>query len=309
MKWILPAVMLTLLNGNDIVIQQGNSAVTVKDIDAMVYAIPDHAKAGIIGSPKKMEREIFTLLNLNIVNDYLKKENVQYDVDADLNSDQDVEEFQKHLALDDQFQEAVKSFEIKKLNYKAHQDALKNGLTTEDVHDFAYEHYLVNQKKYTVPEQLNVMMVTLSKSKHSAQETMALLKGLGGDITAEAFIDFAKQHSDDPSFSLNGGDLGWFSQEQFKFGFASHVFDEPKIGLNKQIYSSENEYHILFIKEIKPAVKQSFDEVKDDIYQMVRSQVAAKKFQSIIDQVGEPIQVNEKTAQAIFQRYLFLINE
>lgn len=82
-------------------------------------------------------------------------------------------------------------------------------------------------------------------------------------LTANNFAAMAKKHSSDGSAS-KGGDLGYFSRGTMVKPFEDKAFS-MKAGEISDVVESPFGYHIIHVKEIKPAVKKEFESVRQQI--------------------------------------------
>lgn len=80
----------------------------------------------------------------------------------------------------------------------------------------------------------------------------------------DSFSDLAMQFSEDPSSSVAGGDLGWFSPGKMVPEFDEVVFEmEP--GEISPVFETRYGYHIVLVEDVKPAGVMPFDEAKEQI--------------------------------------------
>ncbi len=111
-------------------------------------------------------------------------------------------------------------------------------LAQEDPGDDALRtHFTANQERFEEPERYRIEAVQLSRDASPSDEAYILqrLEDLRTQITGgRSFEDIAKLHSEDPSNSDTGGDLGWFGHgrmvpdfETVAFALADGEVSEP----------------------------------------------------------------------------------
>ncbi len=87
-----------------------------------------------------------------------------------------------------------------------------------------------NRETYRQPERAFVKFVRINKAsgledeQRAEDEALRLSGEARGAADSAAFARLARQHSDDPTVSQNGGDLGWFGRGQMVGAFDSVVF-------------------------------------------------------------------------------------
>ena len=113
-----------------------------------------------------------------------------------------------------------------------------------------------------------------AKAKQKAEELLAQVKA-----HPDQFAQIAQQNSQDPGSAPKGGDLGYFGRGMIAGGQA---FDDAVFALKKDeisdIVQTDFGFHIIKVTDVKPAVTKSFDEVKDQIANEVKTQQATKAF-------------------------------
>jgi peptidyl-prolyl cis-trans isomerase C len=133
----------------------------------------------------------------------------------------------------------------------------------------AQKFYNENSARMQRPEQVNASHILIglkpgstaadkAAAKKKADEVAAKLKA-GGD-----FAQLAKENSDDPGSKVQGGDLGWFSKGQMVPAFDAAAF-ALKPGETSGVVESEFGFHIIRVKEHRPAGQAPFAEAKAQI--------------------------------------------
>lgn len=97
------------------------------------------------------------------------------------------------------------------------------------------------------------------------------------------FAELAKQNSQDPGSKDSGGDLGWVKSGEMVPEFDAELFKMEKGKISEPI-KTEFGYHLIYLKDIKPAQEPVFEAVKADIIQALQAQQAETLF---LDKVSE----------------------
>ena len=118
--------------------------------------------------------------------------------------------------------------------------------------------YDKNKAKFKAPLELKASHI-LVKTKKEADDIIAQLKK-AKDIKVE-FTKLAKEKSTGPS-GVNGGELGWFTQEKMvpEFSKATKILNKGEF--TTQAVKTQFGYHVIYLDDKKSASAQSFDDVK-----------------------------------------------
>jgi parvulin-like peptidyl-prolyl isomerase len=116
-----------------------------------------------------------------------------------------------------------------------------------------------------------------TKDKVQAEKVYDQVKK-GGDFAA-----LAKQYSTDPGSKDKGGDLGWAPSTQYVTEFAAAV-SSMKPGEFRMV-ETQFGWHIIKLVETKPAEEKTFDQVKDQITQILQQQKQSDDFTKYVDEL------------------------
>lgn len=154
----------------------------------------------------------------------------------------------------------------------------------------AMEYYNDNQQRYKTPEQVRVSHILIKPDTSTPgtdpnqaeaqahQKAQQLLEQIeqGAD-----FAELAREHSDCPS-AEKGGDLGFGQRRSWLKSFSDAAFGlEP--GQLSGLVKTRHGYHVIKCTDRKEAGMQSFEEVKDDVINMLRAQKHQKLIQQYIE--------------------------
>jgi peptidyl-prolyl cis-trans isomerase C len=140
----------------------------------------------------------------------------------------------------------------------------------------AREIYEINRARYAVPELVRAahILVTVKEGKSDAARARA--EEVRAKVVAGAdFAKLAREYSDDPSVTRNGGELGFFEAKTMDPAFAKAAFAMTRSGEVSPVVESKFGYHVILFEERKPAHVLTFDEVKPEMMAEQKAKVIA----------------------------------
>lgn len=182
---------------------------------------------------------------------------------------------------------------------------VQSRLATQDWEAAAREAYTADRDKYKVEEQVRASHILIRTEARSEEEARALAASLRERaLKGEDFAELAKSHSEDPSVQKNAGDLGFFRRGQMVPGFEEAVFAMQETGQLSEPVKTQFGYHLIRFQERRPARQQDFDEVKDQIINGLRQQIANHARQTEITRVrsAADIEWNQELMDQLEQR-------
>ncbi|HEY9065248.1 MAG TPA: SurA N-terminal domain-containing protein [Burkholderiaceae bacterium] len=193
-------------------------------------------------------------------------------------SDADIEAFYKNPANAKQF-EAPEQANIEYVVLDL--DALKKGLTVTD--DDLRKYYAENEKRYVAPEERRASHILVKADKDAPAAERAKAKAKAESLLAEvkknpaAFAELAKKNSDDPGSAERGGDLDFFGR-----GAMVKPFEDTAFALKPEeisgVVESDFGYHIIKLTGVRGGERKTFESVKGEIENEVKTQLAQKRF-------------------------------
>jgi peptidyl-prolyl cis-trans isomerase SurA len=90
-------------------------------------------------------------------------------------------------------------------------------------------------------------------------------------LSGESFEAVAREVSDDSLSARNGGDLGWLPMDAFQ-GAVKAVVDTLKLGQISEVIPGDGGFHILKITGQQEPGEYTFEEIREDLTEMVRRQ-------------------------------------
>lgn len=134
------------------------------------------------------------------------------------------------------------------------------------------DYFDAHKKDYAQQEQIkarHILLKTVDGDKDSENRAFAKAQDIekqlkaGGDFSA-----LAKKYSDDPGSKDKGGDLGFFARGSMVEGFEKVAFN-AKVGVVNDPVKTQFGYHIIQVEQKKPAATQTYDQVKNEIAQII----------------------------------------
>lgn len=163
------------------------------------------------------------------------------------------------------------------LNEQAASKDIK--VSDENIQSF----YKQNQTRYGQPERRRVshILIELPASANDAVKAQARAKAEDiakrAEVAPESFAALAKEFSQDSGSANQGGDLGWISKNMLVPQVETAVFDLAR-GKISGVVESPFGFHVINVVDVQPASVKPIAEVKDDIANEIRKQLAAEQF-------------------------------
>ena len=161
----------------------------------------------------------------------------------------------------------------------------KIAVSDADIQSF----YDQNQARFRQEEQRRAshILITVDKSASTADREAARKKAEALDVQAKApgadFAKLARENSQDPGSAANGGDLDWFGH-----GTMVKAFEDAAFGLKQGeisgVVPTDYGFHIIKLTGVRPAVVKPLAEVRTQIQNEVRQQLAARQFAEAAEQ-------------------------
>jgi len=230
-----------------VVIEIGSEKITIEEINAMIKEIPE------LYQP--MAEEHKDMFAESVINQKLL-----YNEASKLNLD-------KNAAVQKQIEEARKEIIIKEFLRREIED--KVVVSDED----AKKYYEANKDKFKESEKIKVSHI-LVETEADANDILAKLNG-GADFAA-----LAKEKSTCPS-KEKGGELGLISKGQTVPEFENAAF-ALQAGQVSGVVKSQFGYHIIKVTEKEPEKLLSFNDVKDQLKQMLLADKQKERFEQIL---------------------------
>ncbi|WP_299040750.1 peptidylprolyl isomerase [uncultured Campylobacter sp.] len=130
---------------------------------------------------------------------------------------------------------------------------------------------------FVSPAQAKAKHILVGTQKE-AEDIIAQLKGLKGDALTAKFSELAKTKSIDKGSAMNGGELGWFDESRMVPAFSKAAFALKNGTITIKPVKSEFGYHVILKEDSKAKTTVSYDKVKKNIEEQLRSE----KFRTVM---------------------------
>lgn len=253
-------------------------------------------KQGIMPSSLNMQDPQVVALKKSILENLIKREllymSAQSNVKMDIKKSVDEEyenikkkfkseqDFQKYLSERGLTEKEIKDNIGKNIileNFvKSQSEKVK--VTDNEIKEF----YNENKVQFKEKEQVrasHIIILTNDKDEKKAEETInKIYNEIKGGLD---FAEAAKKYSEDGS-AQQGGDLGYFGRGKMVQEFEEVAFKMNKNEISKP-FKSRFGYHILKVTDKKPEKQLSFEEVKEDVKNIIISEKTKKLLDDIIE--------------------------
>jgi peptidyl-prolyl cis-trans isomerase D len=131
------------------------------------------------------------------------------------------------------------------------------------------QRYEEQKSRFVTPEQrlASHILVKVAKNADAAAQKVALEKAQSIATEAKSGKDFAtlaKAESADLGSKAQGGDLGWLEKGVTDPAFEGALYAMKKGDISDPVKTDEG-YHIIQLRDVRPEATRTFDEVKSDL--------------------------------------------
>ena len=159
-------------------------------------------------------------------------------------------------------------------------------ITEED----ALKHYSENKNQFETPEQARASHILIkpdtSDPNADPNDAKTAARAKAEDLLKQIrdganFAELAKANSDCPS-AAGGGDLNFFGKGQMVPPFEQAAF-ALKVGQVSDVVETQFGYHIIQLTDHKDATVTTFEQARDDIFNMLKQKKQAELAESYIE--------------------------
>jgi parvulin-like peptidyl-prolyl isomerase len=264
-KWVLSlvtalALTATSLNAKDVYATVDGENITKEDI-AVVLRNP---QVDFDTLPVKTQEMV---INQLVEKKLLTKSALKSGVEKNSAFKEALDKIKKDLALEIWMQEEFKKISV----------------SDKEISDY----YAKNQEQFITQEKLNARHILVQ----SEDEAKAIIKSLDASKNKlESFIELAKTKSTGPT-GKNGGSLGEFAANQMVPEFSSAAAALPKGTYSKTPVKTQFGYHVIYLENKTPAKKLNFDEVKDQIKQVLTQEKFRNNIKDVVAKLKESAKI------------------
>jgi peptidyl-prolyl cis-trans isomerase D len=156
------------------------------------------------------------------------------------------------------------------------------------------KYYAENEKRYTVAEERRASHILVKADKDAPKAEREKARAKAETLLAEvrkspqSFAEIAKKNSDDEGSASKGGDLDFFGR-----GAMVKPFEDAAFGLKpgeiSGIVESDFGYHIIQVTGARGGEKKTFEQVRSQIENEVRTQLVQKRFADAAVEFGDVV--------------------
>lgn len=245
----------TVAKDAKVVAEVGSEKITLEDLDRMIKDLPEQFQP-MATANKGMFLD--SVVNQKLLYDAALSQNL----DKNENVKKQIENTTKDIIIREYLRKEIEQLAISDEETKNYYDA--------------------NKDKFKEPEKFRARHI-LVDTEETAKDVLTRLKA------GEDFSALAREKSKDPS-KERGGDLGFFSKGQMVPEFEQATLAlEP--GQLSDVVKTQFGYHVIKLEEKQPAREQSFDEVKDQLKQMLLSNKQRERFETLLKELKDKTKV------------------
>jgi len=238
--------------------QVGTQTIYKEDIDAELRDLPSHLQH--LSQNKNARQQI---LNTLIRRSVLSQQAFTLGLDQDTLVHRRINRSRDSIMI-----EALRDWESSQLPIPK----------AEDIQAY----YTLHISHFTIPEQIHARHI-LVRQKSEALDILKQLKHHKDD-----FASLAAHHSIDDSNKSRGGDLNWFPHGIMVADFEKVAFTLKNIGDISKPVKTQYGWHIIELLGKRPAYKQTLEESKEEILQILHQQA----LDSWMDKLVQESQIN-----------------
>ncbi|MBV8379561.1 MAG: peptidylprolyl isomerase [Paucibacter sp.] len=185
-------------------------------------------------------------------------------------------------------------------------DAFKAGVKVNE--DELQAYYKENSARYTVAEERRASHILIKVDKSASAADRAKAKAKADELLAEVrknpaqFADIARKNSQDEGSAANGGDLDWFGHGAMVKPFENAVY-ALKQGEISNVVESDFGYHIIQLTGIRGGDKKPFEQVRPQIEEELRKQLAEKRFAEEAEGFTNMVYEQSDSLQPVVDKY------
>ena len=165
-------------------------------------------------------------------------------------------------------------------------DDVKQNVTIaeRDVRDF----YDANPDRFIAADRRRISHILMLIDDETDDAAAAALaeQVLGRLDEGATFEELANEYSQDPVSAAAGGDLGWAMPGDYPEAFEEALFD-LEVGQVSAPVRTEFGIHLIRLDELRPGERQAYEDVRDDLFDELRTQEAVDGFYALAERVDD----------------------
>ena len=158
--------------------------------------------------------------------------------------------------------------------------------------------YEESKDNYRRPASAHVLHILVKSDPTATPQADAAARAKAENLVAQLragadFAALAREHSEDPSSSGNGGDMGWVDMGKTVEPFERAIFSVPLNTISDPIKSAEYGYHIVKVVERREQTVQPFEEARPALAARAANDMSQDIAKAEINRVNAAIKQNK----------------
>jgi peptidyl-prolyl cis-trans isomerase C len=275
-RWALAAALaiaplaLHAQSADTVLVSNSLAKVTRAEYEAELLKLPPDLRAGFANNPRRVNELLQRMLVQKSLAAQARNAGLDKRPDIKARLDLEVEKFLSTMEIEALDAAAAAEFNANMAKYEAR----------------ARELYLVDKAAFTSPAQVSATHILFDPRKHGAEAARKLAIETRAKIAAGADMGkLAREVSDDPSSSQNGGSLGWFSQKDMDPAFAQAAFALANVGDISEPVQSQFGWHIIRLDGKREGALKPYEQAREQIMAELRKRAIEEKREAAVSAI------------------------
>ncbi len=165
----------------------------------------------------------------------------------------------------------------------------------------ARKYYAGNPGYFLTPEQVRARHILIKVDPEAGAEAKAQARKQIEELrkrvlAGEDFAALAREYSQDPGSSANGGDLGFFGREQMVPAFSQAAF-ALEVGELSQVVITDFGYHLIQLTDRKPESALPYEDIKAQIVQYLQHEKTMTALEELAAKLRDKADIQEYAAK------------
>jgi peptidyl-prolyl cis-trans isomerase C len=275
-RWAVVAVLATAplalhaQSPDTVLVSNSLAKVTKADYDAELLKLPPDLRAGFSNNPRRVNELLQRMLMQKSLAAQAREAGLDKRPDIKARLDFEIEKFLSTMQIEAIDAAATAEFNANMAKYEAR----------------ARELYVIDKASFTTPAQVSATHILFDPKKHGAEAARKLAIETRAKIVAGADMNkLAREISDDPSSSQNGGSLGWFSQKDMDQAFAQAAFALANVGDISEPVQSQFGWHIIRLDGKREGALKPYEQAREQIMAELRRRAIEEKREATVSAI------------------------
>jgi peptidyl-prolyl cis-trans isomerase C len=275
-RWTAIAILATASlvlhaqSPDTVLVSNSLAKVTRAEYDAELLKLPPDLRAGFANNPRRVNELLQRMLMQKSLAAQAREAGLDKRADIKTRLELEVEKFLSTMQIEAVDAAATAEFNANMDKYEAR----------------ARELNLVDKASFTTPAQVSATHILFDPRKHGAEAARKLAIETREKIVAGADMSkLAREVSDDPSSSQNGGSLGWFAQKDMDPAFAQAAFALANVGDISEPVQSQFGWHIIRLDGKREGALKPYEQARDQIMAELRRRAVEQKREAAVSAI------------------------